>query len=293
MLHAFPTRDGSGRKSSVAGVGRPVTPRLPSRCARKTPPVSAAASTFARGLFVALALAAITAFAEEPISLLYNPRLPYSYVDHDELKGTIVTSVSSALKRAGIPFVWVETPFRRQLAIVRANTGRDCMAAAFRDPERETYGRFSQPILQSEPTALVVPKAVESRFRQYGSLSSALGDRRIRLLIKEGYSYGAIINALLVRRVAATVATYDEAQSLVRMLNEGMADALLMAEGEARQSFLQKGLHPDDFAYIRYSDTPPGEWRHLFCSFKVPAQVIDAFNQQLQGQANRPRHSIQ
>ncbi len=237
-------------------------------------------------VLLALGLMATSARAEEPISLLYNPRAPYSYVDHGALTGTLVTPVSSAFKRAGIPFVWVETPFRRQLAIVRANTGRDCMAAAFRDAEREAYGRFSQPILQNEQMALVVPKSAEPKFRRYGSLSAALGDRSMRLLIKEGYSYGSAINALLAKRAAANVAAYDEAQSIVRMLHEGMADALLMTTQEATQTLLQKGLHPEVFAYLIFPDTPPGEWRHLLCSFKVPASTIESFNQQLRMHAN-------
>ncbi|QSI78624.1 substrate-binding periplasmic protein [Niveibacterium microcysteis] len=238
-----------------------------------------------------LTLAATVTHAEEPISLLYNPRVPYSYIDHGVVTGTIVTPVSHALTRAGIPFVWVETPFRRQLAIVRANTGRDCMAAAFRDPERETYGRFSQPILQNEQMALVVPKTAEAKFRRYGSLSSALADRTMRLLIKEGYSYGAAINASLATRAEANVAAYDEAQSIVRMLHEGMADALLMTTQEAKQTFMQKGLSPEDFAYVIYPDTPPGEWRHLFCSFKVPAHAIDAINEQIRARADTSGHS--
>lgn len=91
---------------------------------------------------------------------------------------------------------------------------------------------------------------------------------------------------MVARRAAANVVTYDEAQAIVRMLNEGMADALLMTAEEAKQTFLQKGLRPEDFAYVIYSDTPPGEWRHLFCSFKVPARVIDAFNEQLRERAS-------
>lgn len=252
--------------------------------------INAAVSSRLVTLFATLGLMVMTAHAEEPISLLYNPRVPYSYIDHGVLSGTIVTPVSSALKRAGIPFVWVETPFRRQLAIVRANSGRDCMAAAFRDPERETYGRFSLPILQNEQMALVVPKTAESKFRRYGSMSSALADRTMRLLIKEGYSYGPAINALLAKRAEANVAAYDEAQSIVRMLHEGMADALLMTTQEAKQTFVQKGLRPEDFAYVIYPDTPPGEWRHLFCSFKVPTHAIDAFNKQIRARADASGH---
>lgn len=234
-------------------------------------------------LFVALSLvgSATAAAGEQPISVHYNTRVPYAYVERGEVRGLMAEPVARALKTAKLSFNWVETPFSRQMATIKGNTGANCMIGVFKKPGRERIGRYSAPVYQDHPQILLVRADDEAGFLRFPSLRAAITEGQFRLLIKESYSYGPGFDALLLARKGPTEHVYDENGQMLRMLAESMTDALIMAPEEANALIRHRELKPERFAYIRYPDTPAGEWRHLFCSFKVAQSVLDRFNQSL------------
>lgn len=221
------------------------------------------------------------AAGEQAISVHYNTRVPYAYVEQGDLRGIMAEPVARALKAAKLTFNWVETPFSRQMATIKRNAGPDCMIGVFKIAGRERFGRYSAPVYQDHPQILLVRADDEASFLRYPSLRAALTEGQFRLLVKETYSYGPTFDALLQARKGPTAHVYDENGQMLRMLAESMTDVLIMAPEEAAALIRHRELKPERFAYIRYPDTPAGEWRHLFCSFKVAQSTLDRFNQAL------------
>lgn len=219
--------------------------------------------------------------APDTLTVHYNTRVPYAYVEHGAIKGIMAEPVDRALRAASVPFSWAETPFSRAMAMVKANTGQDCMISMFKKPGREKFGRFSAPVYRDSEQILLVRRSDEARFKRFPNLATAMREGKFRLLVKETYSYGPAYDAMLETRKGPSDRVHDENEQMLRMLAESLADAMIMAPEEASALICHRGLKPEQFSYIRYADTPQGELRHIWCSFKVPQSVIDQFNRAL------------
>ncbi|WP_207064419.1 transporter substrate-binding domain-containing protein [Niveibacterium umoris] len=236
-------------------------------------------------LIVSVAPAAAWADTAE-LHVHFNPRIPYAFRDGDHIGGLVAGPIGAALEAARIPFVWEETPFSRQMALLKGNQRQDCMIGMFRKPEREKFGRFSEPVFRDSPQILLVRVEDAAAFNRYPSIRDAMQKGTFRLLVKETYSYGPAFDQMLAERTGPTVRAYEENDQMLRMLVESMADAMIIAPEEASALIKSRGLSVERFAYIKYPDTPQGELRHLFCSMQVPQATIDRFNRAL---TSKPR----
>ncbi|MCX9155401.1 transporter substrate-binding domain-containing protein [Niveibacterium sp. 24ML] len=219
--------------------------------------------------------------APDTLTIHYNTRVPYAYVENGVMKGIMAEPVARALRKAKIPYTWAQTPFSRAMAMVKANNGKDCMISMFKKPGREHFGRFSAPVYRDSAQILLVRHADEAQFKHFASLASAMTEGGFRLLVKQTYSYGPGYDTLLDAREGPTDRVHEENEQMLRMLAESMTDAMIIAPEEASALIRHRGLKPEQFAYIRYPDTPEGELRHIWCSLNVPQSMIDQFNRAL------------
>ena len=215
----------------------------------------------------------------ETITLHYNERAPYlQTLDNGEVVGLTATPAAQALLRAGIAFRWEKTPSNRQVQILEKNAGPDCMVGWFKNPQRELIGNFSLPLYQDKATiglALFSNINIDSG----SDLKQVLQNRELRLLVKDGYSYGDPIDGLIRKLKPQRVKTTVENINMLRMVALDRADYFFIAEEEASELIRQSEFDAGDFKYIHFNDSPAGNQRHLWCSKQVSAHSLKRINQ--------------
>ncbi len=225
------------------------------------------------GLFTGVA-----AFGSERIALHYHERPPYAQTEEDgSVSGLTASPAALALERAGIAFHWVRTPSNRQIQLLERNSGLDCMLGWFKNPQREQLGQFSLPLYQDKPTiglALFSNLKLDSGI----SLQQALQDSSLRLLVKDGYSYGEVIDRLIEQLQPQRTITTVENINMLRMIALDRADYFFIAEEEASELIRQSEFKPADFKYIHFSNSPEGGRRHLWCSRQVADSSLAQIN---------------
>lgn len=223
-----------------------------------------------------LACAGVACAQTQPqaLTLHYQDRPPYSSAGPGgAVEGLVATPAAAALTSAGIPFEWQLTPSQRQLALIQSGRGLQCGVGWFRNPEREARGRFSGALYQDKPFAALV--RLDAPIVSRRAVTELLAQPQPRLLVKEGYSYGAFLDRLIAGMPTAPVRASVDPPQMARMLQAGRADWMLVAPEEA-DALLLPGLR-----LIEFSDMPLGPSRHLYCSEDVPAAWIERIDRAL------------
>lgn len=230
-----------------------------------------------RGLSVACLLVAGPLHAEEPLDLYYNERPPYLVSALDgSVSGLTATPAAESFREAGIAFQWMRLPSNRQLALLKDNHRPACAVGWFRNAEREHFAKFSKPIYQDKPTVGMASDSFAATDKL--SLSDLLNRRDIKVLVKDGYSYGPYIDNLLAAHRANQVVTSADNIDMARMISGRRADFMFVAEEEASSLLQQAGLNPLYFKVLRFADMPMGEYRYIMCDKLVPDEVIQRLN---------------
>lgn len=228
------------------------------------------------GLWVPVVACAVS--AEAPVTLHYLPRPPYMMASGGALTGLTGGPAYQAFQVAKVPVVLQETPFARQLRDVEFNAGQDCMVGLFKKPERERFAKYSRPIYQDQPHVLLTSVANAPRFAAHTSVEAVFSDKALVMLVKLGYSYGAALDALIDRYQPTHQTTADENLAMIRQIQYGMADYILISPEEATPAIEAAGLKQQYFRQIHLKDMPPGEFRHIVCSKNVSDAVMQRLN---------------
>lgn len=222
-----------------------------------------------RRLLLILSLGAVSvAQADPPLTLHYQERPPYSATGPDgQVSGLVAEPAARALRAAGIAFEWARTPNQRQLALIQGEaTGLHCGVGWFRNAGREALGRFSAPLYRDNPLAALVR---DDAWREPSATAAALlAAPQMRLLVKDGYSYGPRLDALIAAAAHPPLRTSVEPTQMARMLASGRADWMIVAPEEASL------LAAPQLRLLPLTDEPKGQTRHLYCSRAVPAAWI-------------------
>jgi polar amino acid transport system substrate-binding protein len=228
-----------------------------------------------RALRLLWLVAGSAAASAQTLSLHYQERPPYSQTRPDgQVTGLVADPAADALGRAGIPFIWVLTPSQRQLALIQgADSAPQCGVGWFRSDERAARGRFSAPLYRDRP--LVALMRADVAPADGTSAQALLADRRLRLLVKEGYSYGPRLDRQITAGGQAPQRTSVDPPQMARMLVSGRADWMIVAPEEA-QSLANPGLR-----MVPLLDEPDGPTRHLYCSRSVPTAWMERIDNAL------------
>lgn len=203
----------------------------------------------------------------------FHQRRPFYMSDGDKVHGLVIDPIALAFTTAGIPHVWQETPAKRQLDIIERNEDESCAAGWFKTPERETYARYTLPIYQDKPF-VAIARADNEYLGETETLDRVLRERRLQLLVKEGYSYGRFIDEKLKALDPRRITTTAENQNILRMIENYRADYSFMTEEEARDFMLSPEVKAANFKLVRFSDIPAGSKRYIICSRKVGEDFI-------------------
>ena len=218
--------------------------------------------------------------SDGPIIVYYHERRPYFITTAHQVHGLIADRVNWVFKEAGIPYVWRKMPAKRQLEMIRSDTQRACAVGWFKTPERESFGKFTLPIYMDNRT-LAIARADNDQIQSGYPLARTLSNWRIRLLKKDGYSYGRFIDSEIKRHAPRAVVTTAENISMVRMIHSHRADYFFITREEAEDLILSANLPPQDFKAIHFSDMPAGNNRYLICSRNIDEMTLLRINRNI------------
>ncbi|TDR82113.1 hypothetical protein [Paludibacterium purpuratum] len=212
------------------------------------------------------------------IAVYYNVRAPYVVSKPDgTISGLTGTPTTQAFHAAHIPVAWVQMPSNRQLMAIEENLSPACSVGWFKNAERVRFAKFTKPIYRDRPTIGLINTA-STIPRPPIALAALLQNTQLRVLIKEGYSYGPYVDRLLQKSKAVPVPTSMDNLVMVRMVALRHADMMFAAEEEAAVLLQQSGIDAARFRILHFTDMPDGEQRYLLCSRAVPDQVIRSLN---------------
>ena len=217
-----------------------------------------------------------------PITLHYQERPPYSSTAGDgRVHGLLATAAARACQKAQLPCTWARTPGQRQLALIQTGHGWDCGLGWFRNAERESLGRFSAALYQDRPYMALARRGTP--WEPQRSLAALLADTTLPLLVKEGYSYGALLDRLIAEHAGQVRRTSAENQQMARMIEAGRAGWMIVAPEEAEVLLAEPapGGAPPPLQLHPLPGVPAGQTRHLYCNKAVPEAVIERLNRAL------------
>ncbi len=216
--------------------------------------------------------------ADGVITIHYHERAPYYYIEETgKITGICVDPAALAFEKAGIPYRWQKTPAKRQLDILKENRGEDCILGWFKNPERETFARFSLPIYQDMPS-IAIARADNRAITSGRSIAEILSNQKLTLLKKDGYSYGQLVDEKIAQLHPNQVVTSAENIEMLKMIHAKRADYFFIAKEEARWLVRSSGIPEADFKYIVFSDMPPGNQRYILFSQQVADDVLAKIN---------------
>lgn len=234
------------------------------------------------GTIHTLAIASVTLISggatAEDIQLYYSERPPYYSARNGEVHGLLADVAATALKSAGIPFVWVEMPPTRQFELLKRKQAYSCIVGAYITPERVAYARFTRPIYQNRPT-IALGRANDARLAKIEGVEALLRDPNLVLLVKKSYSYGAFLDDLIAKLNPRIYMTTVESDTMFRQIGGSRADYMFMAAEEGEYAMTT----PEGAELFTYTvpGMPGGSVRYLMCSVAVPESIIERIDASL------------
>jgi len=232
------------------------------------------------GLLLLFALCGVIRPAQgyETLKLLFEIRHPLSYRDVDgQLGGILITPIAQAMAKAGIPFTWVETPFKRQINLVEKNDEALCAVGMFKNKERQKFAKFSATVLKDISRPSVILAHRDFKPDKSMNLLEALSIPGTKMLKKESASYGSVIDDVIERSHVGVISTTAESLNMGKMIAAHRADFIFVPEDEAL-TMIQTIPNGDKLHIFKPQNMPQGPERYLMCSQAVSDELIQKFN---------------
>lgn len=214
----------------------------------------------------------------DEFTLYFHERRPYYFTEGGRVRGLVADTAAEALARANIRCRWVALPPARQLQQLRDGAYAAGVGWLFTE-ERLQFAHYSAPLWQDGPF-VAIARRDDSRLTPGCRLEELFNDSGLTLLLKDSYSYGPEVDALLERLRPPHVRTPSANELMLQMIAERRADYFLLATEEA--AALVHGRAADTLRIVELADAPRGVVRHLLFSRRVPEEVVARFNTALQ-----------
>ncbi len=234
--------------------------------------------------FLVLAIASfswvtVSAIAQ-PLKLFVVQFPPFMLIDASGgFSGTALVPVALAMRRAGIPYEFVQAPFLQQLTEIKAGKNQVCAVGWYKTPEREKFALFSAPV--SKDASRVGVAHAKFQVAPNATVNSVLANPNASVLMKKGFVYGAFWDDKFASMKSKRVLVTDDTSQLLLLLALGRADITFMPLEEI-QYYLSTGLvKSDEINIVKFPDVPDGYARHLICSKAVDPKLIKAFDDAL------------
>lgn len=224
-----------------------------------------------------LLFVAASSVAGDAVIATYSLRPPYLLQTAGGMPGGLIgTPAVAAFQAAGIDVVWTQLPTNRQLAMIKDPAAHSCALGWFRTPERERYAKFSKAIYRDKDWVLLARTDFDPG--EGYTLEGLLMRPSTRVLVKDNYSYGAHIDALMARlKPNVAVSTANTAQML-QSVSAGAVDFTYLSLEEAQYLLAQDGAAVKKLRMLQPKDMPRGGERYIMCGKGVPDDVIARLN---------------
>lgn len=229
---------------------------------------------------VVLIFFAGTSLADDAITATYTVRPPYLLQAAGAApSGLIGTPAVAAFQAAGIPVAWTQLPTNRQLAMMKDPAARSCALGWFRTPERERYAKFTKAIYRDKDWVLLARADFDPD--DSVTLETLLQRPSTRVLVKDNYSYGAHIDAMMARlKPIVAISTGTQAQML-QSIGAGSVDFTYVSQEEAQYLLAHGGEAAKHLRIVKPRDMPRGGERYIMCGKGVPDEVITRLNKEI------------
>jgi len=215
--------------------------------------------------------------AGESLTVFYNLRPPYvSLQDDGSVAGLTGTPARQAFARAGIAVQWRDMPTNRQLLTIHENAGRFCAIGWFQTQERQAFAQFTQAIYRDHGWMVLVRSGLA--LDEHESLPDVLARPGFRVMVKDKYSYGPEIDALLAKTRPAIAVSTGTTVQMLQSLGAHSVDLIFVPDEEGRYLMSNATAQSAQLRLLRLAHMPKGESRHIMCSRQVPAELMDRLN---------------
>lgn len=218
-----------------------------------------------------------TPTAENLITLHYNERPPYLVTTDKGVGGLTGDPATLVFEKSNIPFVWKQTPSKRQIYLLQQNSGRDCLPGWFKNAEREEFAKYTLPIYQDKPQMALL-RADNNKISTLSTIDEILANPQLTMLAKDGYSYGDFLDAVIREANPPRTVTTNENSGMLKMIYARHADYFLIAPEEADGLIKTSEFDMQDFKFVYFTDIPYGEKRYILCSKQVEDSMIEKLN---------------
>ncbi len=228
-------------------------------------------------LLISVATNTDSLMGDEGFIVCYVDRFPYHYIKEGKIEGFVGKASDYAFKKSGFPFRWQETPAIRMMVMLKESQEKVAMAGWFKNSEREKIGKFSIPVYQDKPSTIIIKRDNE-QLKKIKSFNSLLSDKKLTLLIKEGYSYGKDFDGMIKKYNTNTLKVTVDMVKMVQMINAGRGDYMFSTQEEVEYLIKSAGVDRNQIEVKTFSDAPKGEYRYIFFSKRVSDEEIRTIN---------------
>jgi uncharacterized protein (TIGR02285 family) len=191
-----------------------------------------------------------------------------------------------SLNKAGLDFSWKKTSPKRQLKLLQNNRGCDCLVGWFKTPERLSFAKYSHAIYQDKPQ-IALARADNDTLQSDMTVDDILSNKKLKLLIKDGYSYGAFLDEKIAQHYPSVVKATGENVNMLKMIHKKRADYFFIAPEELTPLIELSGLPIEDFRLLTFPAIPAGEKRYILCSQRVGDVILGKLNRAIDAYMHR------
>lgn len=228
-------------------------------------------------LALALAISSVPAAFAQELQVYYFPRPPlYIKAASGTPTGFLIETARLILDEAKVPYRIVEMPSARVEPSLR---NRDYAVGLgwFKNPAREEWANFSDPIYQDLPSVAVVNKSKVASLGTQVTMTNLMKSG-LTLGMIDGFSYGAFADAAIARDAPRTEKIVGEQATLIAMVARGRADYLIIGLEEAGFLMETDPASAASLTIVRINDWPAGNFRHFMFSKSVEKATLDRIN---------------
>jgi uncharacterized protein (TIGR02285 family) len=213
----------------------------------------------------------------ERIAVHYNERVPYQQTTGSGVVGLTADPATWSFNKAGLDFSWKKTSPKRQLKLLQNNEGCDCLVGWFKTPERLPFAKYSHAIYQDKPQ-IALARADNHTLQSDMTIDEILSNKKLKLLVKDGYSYGAFLDEKIAHHHPSVVKATGENVNMLKMIHKKRADYFFIAPEELTSLLELSGLPIADFKALTFPAMPVGEKRYILCSQRVEDIIVEQLN---------------
>lgn len=215
----------------------------------------------------------------EGLPMVFRDKPPYSYVENGVAKGFLLERTKRIAGRAGIEVQFRELPPKRIFLEIEKNEQAICSFGWYKIAEREKYAKFSVPMHQDRPHAVLAGARSADAVRKRTSLRELMADRTLILAAADGVSYGSELDAMIAAFPGKADRTLQAPLQVAKKLAAQRADFMFIDQDDFDYLTASNAdFRGDGLVRIEYPDMPAGLKRYILCSQQVGEETMRRLN---------------